>query len=199
MVFNGAGKNLSELDVICHLTACAITQEMLDNTYPWALAWIDQHNTVHFRDANVQLEIERQHHLVQYREPVVGDDFRGWWSPDDGDMHRLCTLTYYKRYEYQPSGHIHTQVNQYWLLCGEDVLFTWLNEFPPSIPTPLPLEPDNAAPMSLDDDATVFNTNIAEATLNGATDDVNLDSDIPTPDLASDLNNTHITSRPRSA
>ncbi|PBK96174.1 hypothetical protein ARMGADRAFT_1077684 [Armillaria gallica] len=103
------------------------------------------------------------------------------------------------RYKYQPNGHIHTQVNQYWLLHEEDALFTWLNEFPPSIPTPLPSEPDDVAPMSLDDDVTVFNANIAEAVPNGTADDANPDSDIPTPDLALDLNDTHIAPRPRSA
>ncbi|PBK97564.1 hypothetical protein ARMGADRAFT_1027056 [Armillaria gallica] len=50
MIFNGAGENLSELDVIQHLASCMITQEMLDNTYSWALVWIDQHTNSHFHD-----------------------------------------------------------------------------------------------------------------------------------------------------
>ncbi len=48
MMFNAAPKNLSKLDVIRHLAAYTITQEMLDNAYPWAQAWIDQHLTIHF-------------------------------------------------------------------------------------------------------------------------------------------------------
>lgn len=48
MVYNGAGENISELDIILHLAACSITQLMIDNAYPWALVWIDQHTSIHF-------------------------------------------------------------------------------------------------------------------------------------------------------
>ncbi len=50
MIFNGAPENLSELDVIRHLAACEITQAIIDSTYLWAMVWIDQHTSVHFRD-----------------------------------------------------------------------------------------------------------------------------------------------------
>ncbi len=75
MVFHGAGKNLSELDVVCHLTSCVIMQEMLDSAYPWALAWIDQHSNVHFWEANRQLELECQLRLQQHGAPVITDVF----------------------------------------------------------------------------------------------------------------------------
>lgn len=58
MVFHGNGENLSELDIVCHLVSCAITQSMLDSAYPWALIWIDQHSSIHFHDCNQKLELE---------------------------------------------------------------------------------------------------------------------------------------------
>ncbi|PBK96037.1 hypothetical protein ARMGADRAFT_1028259 [Armillaria gallica] len=41
MVYNGAGENISELDMVQHLVACSITQSMMDNMYPWALTTME--------------------------------------------------------------------------------------------------------------------------------------------------------------
>ncbi|KAK0445660.1 uncharacterized protein EV420DRAFT_1648376 [Desarmillaria tabescens] len=50
MIFNGATENLAEVDVIRHLADCSITQEMIDSAYPWAMVWVDQHQSIHFWD-----------------------------------------------------------------------------------------------------------------------------------------------------
>ncbi len=96
MIFNATPENLSELDLIQHLAACTITQEMLDNTYPWAQAWIDQHLTIHFRAHYQDLEVERHEHIRQYREPQLTAKFREWWSPSAEDTHRIRVLLYYE-------------------------------------------------------------------------------------------------------
>ncbi len=48
MIYHGAKENLAEIDIIRHLMANGITQEMIDSTYPWALVWVDQHQSIHF-------------------------------------------------------------------------------------------------------------------------------------------------------
>ncbi len=96
MLFHSVGENLSELDVVYHLTLCTITQEILDNTYPWALTWIDQHISIHFRDYNQQLEIEWQDCICQCGKPVIAGDFWEWWSLDLGDTSCIWPLLFYE-------------------------------------------------------------------------------------------------------
>ncbi|SJL16372.1 uncharacterized protein ARMOST_19894 [Armillaria ostoyae] len=188
MVFNGAGENLSELDVIRHLAACAITQEMLDSMYIWALIWVDQHSSVHFRDHNRALELERLERIRQYGEPITTASLQGWWSPDEGDTHRIRALLYSERYKSQSSGRPQSD-RTYWLLCGEDSRFCWLNEFPPTNPNLMPAiaalelsaaehEPD--VPMTLDDGD--GDAELDDAALNGATDNELMDGPMPSPD-----------------
>lgn len=198
MVYHGAGENLAELDVIRHLASCAITQEMLDNAYPWALAWIDQHNSVHFRDVNRQLELERQSRLTQYGTPMIADAFSGWWSPDIGDAHRIWALLYYEQYEYQPNSRVQTQDNPYWLLRGEDASFTWLNEFPLVTPIPNPrMSPkpfDDDVPMTPDMTMALDEDN-AEPMPNGADDEADMADDnsaAKDAEIVSELDNTHL-------
>ncbi|KAK0240622.1 hypothetical protein EDD85DRAFT_950471 [Armillaria nabsnona] len=204
MVYHSAGENLSELDVIRHLVACAITQEMLDSAYPWALAWIDQHSGVHFREANRQLEIERQIHLQQHGAPPIAPALQGWWSPDIGDTHRIQALLYYKRYKYQPTGRVHVQENPFWLLRGEDAAFAWLNEFPPSLPIPnaaMSPEPDDDVDIPMTPDkASNLNDTITEPAPNGAADEATMENTqeseyapkATTPDIATELDKTHL-------
>ncbi|PBK97565.1 hypothetical protein ARMGADRAFT_1027057 [Armillaria gallica] len=201
----------TELDVVRHLATCAITQEVLDNAYPWALVWIDQHSSVHFRDHNQRLEVERQDRICQYGELAVAGDFRGWWSPDHGDTHHIQLLLFYEQYEYQSAGHTHTQDNPYWLLCGEDAMFSWLNEFPLMLPgAPLPaMSPapddvvfgDEDVPMTPN---VVANTSAEDAELApNSTDDDAADDEEPSAEtdatLASDLDRMHIVPRCSSA
>lgn len=207
MIFHGAEENLSEIDVIRHLAACAISQDMLDSAYPWSLAWIDQHSSVHFRDTNQELDNERRARIARYGEPTIADDFRGWWSLDTGDTHRIRALLHYERYEYQSQGRVHTQDNQYWLLRGKDSLFHWLNTFPPALPpftaTVTGLEHDEEdVPMTPEPDVATLDENTAETAPNGAADDAIMDDETTvaaaTSALASDLDNTHIAPHARS-
>ncbi len=88
MIFHSAGENLSEIDVICHLASCAITQDMIDSAYPWAMIWIDQHSSnMHFCNHNIALEMERLDRICCYGKPVIATSLCGWWSPDKGDTH----------------------------------------------------------------------------------------------------------------
>ncbi len=204
MVYHGAGENLSKLDVIRHLAVCAITQEMLNSAYPWALAWIDQHSGVHFREANRQLEIEWQIRLQQHGAPPIAPALQGWWSPDIGDTHRIRALLYYERYEYQPTGRVHVQENPFWLLRGEDAAFAWLNEFPPSLPIPnavMSPEPDDDIDVPMTpDDASNLNDTITEPAPNGAADEATMENtqeseyapEATMPDIATELDKTHL-------
>ncbi|PBK82269.1 hypothetical protein ARMGADRAFT_1038729 [Armillaria gallica] len=200
MVFHGAGENLSELDVVHHLASCVIMQEMLDSTYPWALAWINQHSNVHFQEANRQLELECQLCLQQHSTPVITDVFQGWWSPDIRDTHWICTLLYYERFEYQPTGCVHTQDNQFWLLCGKDALFTWLNKYPPSLPTintaMSPKLDDDDVPMTPDEVSTLDDTT-AKPVPNSAADEADMMDDVTKaamPDIITGLDQMHLAS-----
>ncbi|SJK99798.1 uncharacterized protein ARMOST_03109 [Armillaria ostoyae] len=192
MTFNEARENLSELDVVRHLASCGITQGMIDNAYPWALVWIDQH--------------------ASYGEPRIGDEFRGWWSPSTEDTHRIRAMLYYERYEHQPSGRIHNQIHQYTLLRGENSIFTWLNSFPPTAPGQAPLTAHTAIDSSTgvsDDGDTIMAPReetadtSTETVPNSTVDDAMMDDDPPdsdmnTAELVDELDETHIAPRARS-
>ncbi len=104
MVFHGAKENLAEIDIIRHLAANRITQEMIDSAYPWALVWVDQHQNIHFQDHYRHLENSRLQCLIHFGEPTIIPELRGWWSSDLGDTHRIRALIYQERYEHQPDG-----------------------------------------------------------------------------------------------
>lgn len=207
MTFNGAGENLSELDVVRHLALCGITQGMIDNTYPWALVWIDQHVSVHFRDLHGTLELERRDRIQWYGEPRIGNGFRGWWSPSAEDTHHIRAMLYYERYEHQPSGRIHNQIHQYTLLRGESSIFTWLNSFPPTAPS-LASPTTHTAVDSGDGDTTMApregtDDTSTETAPNCTVDDAMMDDDPPdsdtnTSELVDELDKTHIAPRARS-
>lgn len=200
MVFNGAGENLSELDVIRHLAACTIMQEMLDSTYIWALIWVDQHSSIHFHNHNRELELEHLERLRRYGEPMTTASLQGWWSPDEGDTHRIHALLYAERYESQSSGRPQSD-RTYWLLRGEDSRFSWLNEFPPTDPNLTPaiaaLELSGATDQGTDVPMTLTNDDgeldLDDDALNGATDDELMDGSTPL------LDEEHRTQRAHSA
>ncbi|PBK70534.1 hypothetical protein ARMSODRAFT_1018061 [Armillaria solidipes] len=134
MVFHGAKENLAEIDVIRHLAANGITQEMIDSAYPWAMVWVDQHQTIHYHDHYQRLETSRLQRLQHFGEPVIIPELRGWWSPDLSDTHRIRALIYQERYEHHTDGHNQRQDNPSWLLRGESATFTYINSFPPTTP-----------------------------------------------------------------
>lgn len=185
-----------------------ITQEMLDNAYPWAQAEIDQHFTIHFQAHYQDLEVEHHERIRRYRKPQLTEEFQGWWSPSVEDTHQIRAMLYYERYEHQPTGKISTQSNLYMLLRGESSVFMWLNEFPPAIPS-LAMSPAMAMP----DTRTFTNVNVdipmpliantsMEIMLNGAIDDAPMDdndeSDVNTSDLVDELGKAHIAPRVQS-
>ncbi|PBK94597.1 hypothetical protein ARMGADRAFT_1029000 [Armillaria gallica] len=134
MVFHGARENLAEIDVIRHLAASGITQEMIDSAYPWAIVWVDQHQSIHFQDWYHHLEESRLQRLQQFGEPQIITELQRWWTPDIGDTHRIHVLIYNERYVHQPDGCNQQQDNPLWLLRGEDAVFRYINSFPPTTP-----------------------------------------------------------------
>ncbi|PBK93507.1 hypothetical protein ARMGADRAFT_1079819 [Armillaria gallica] len=185
-----------------------ITQEMLDNAYPWAQAWIDQHLTIHFQAHYRDLEVVRHECIRRYGEPQLTAKFQEWWSPSMEDTHRIRALLYYERYKHQPSGKISAQSNPYMLLRGKSSIFTWLNEFPPTIPSQASVSmnamPDTSALTEVDMDMPMLLTadTTMETTLNGVVDDASMDnndeSNVNTSELIDELSKTHITPRAQS-
>ncbi len=98
---------------------------------------------MHFHNQNTALEVEQQERICQYGEPVLAVSLQGWWSPDEGDMHRIHALLYYEQYEYQTLGHPQLWDHPSWLLHGEDSWFRWLDES-------LSLSPDLATAMAVE-------------------------------------------------
>ncbi|PBK79737.1 hypothetical protein ARMGADRAFT_1040593 [Armillaria gallica] len=106
-------------------------------------------------------------------------------------------LLYYEQYEYQPNSHVQTQDNPYWLLCGKDALFTWLNKFPPALPIPNDcMSPEifnNADMPTTPDMAITLDENMAKPAPNGTNNEATM-ADVS---VAKDVNialelNTHL-------
>ncbi|PBK61981.1 hypothetical protein ARMSODRAFT_981156 [Armillaria solidipes] len=207
-----ATENISELNVVRHLAACGITQEMIDNAYPWAMVWIDQRTNVHFRAHYQDLELERQECIQRYGEPRVAEEFSGWWSPSAEDTHRIRAMLYHERYECQPS--THTQEHQYTLLRGESSVFTWLHSFPPTNPgsaapphsdvpnVMAPIDDEDTAMMPRDDLDATGDTS-TETAPNGTVNDAMVtdeyaESDTNTSELVDELDRINIALRARS-
>ncbi len=125
---------MAKIDVVRHLAASSITQEMIDSAYPWAMVWVDQHQSIHFRDWYHHLEESRLQRLQQFGEPQIIPELQGWWTPDIGDTHRIRALIYNERYVHQPDGCNQRQDNPSWLLRGENAVFRYINSFPPITP-----------------------------------------------------------------
>ncbi|PBK88926.1 hypothetical protein ARMGADRAFT_1084034 [Armillaria gallica] len=130
----------------------------------------------------------------------------GLTVPINGSMDDWCQ---YMAHHFHPGGLnltssiimdmlFRTQDNPYWLLRGEDALFTWLNKFPLVLPIPnacmspevfnntdMPMTPDEA--MTLDE-------NMAEPVPNGADDEATMADKSAAKDvnITSELDNTHL-------
>ncbi|KAK0432704.1 hypothetical protein EV421DRAFT_1742096 [Armillaria borealis] len=93
-------------------------REMIDSAYPWAMIWVDQHQSIHFQDWYHHLEDSRLQRLEQFGVPQIIPELQGWWTPDIGNTHRIRAMIYNERY----------------LLRGESSVFTYINSFPPTTP-----------------------------------------------------------------
>ncbi len=181
MLLHGAPENLSELDVIRHLAACGITQGMIDSTYPWAVVWVDQHTSVHFRDHFQCLEVMRQERIDAFGEPEVLPELQGWWTPDIGDTHRIHVLLHQELYGHHGDGQGHLQENPSWLLRGESTGFRYTNTYPPTTPgprTPAPHllgMPEEDEPMAPTTETSISpGGGTSDTELNGSAEDENM-------------------------